>query len=114
MAKLDIYKPGWIDVVFTGRNKAYGAYELRRDNPKTTSRALLIGGLFFILSISGTTIYKYVAGIVPNMKDMFKQTEIKLAAPPPIENKPPPPPPPPPHHLVQTHLTILHHSIKQT
>lgn len=96
MAKLDIYKPGWIEVVFAGRNKSYGAYELRKQNASTTSKAMLIGGLFFVLSISGTTIYKYVAGIVPNVHDMFKQTEIKLAAPPPIENKPPPPPPPPP------------------
>jgi protein TonB len=37
MSKLDIFKLEWIDVVFAGRNKAYGAYELRKENPKTTS-----------------------------------------------------------------------------
>ena len=33
-SKLDILKKEWIDVVFAGRNKNYGAYELRRNNPK--------------------------------------------------------------------------------
>ena len=96
MAKLDLYKTGWIDVVFAGRNKAYGAYELRKDNAKTTSRAMIIGGSLFILVISANTIYKYVSGNLPSLLDKFKQTEIKLVAPPPIDNKPPPPPPPPP------------------
>jgi len=96
MAKLDIYKPGWIEVVFAGRNKTYGAYQLRKDNSKTTSRAMLIGGLFFIFSIGGSTIYKAISGFVPGFVNKFKQTEIKLIAPPPINNKVPPPPPPPP------------------
>ena len=33
-SKLDILKQEWIDVVFTGRNKVYGAYELRKENLK--------------------------------------------------------------------------------
>lgn len=96
MAKLDIYKEGWIDVVFAGRNKAYGAYELRKGNSRTTSRAMLIGGGLFILALSANTIYKYVSGNLPGLLDKFKKTEITLVAPPPIDNKPPPPPPPPP------------------
>ncbi|HCN85143.1 MAG TPA: energy transducer TonB [Sphingobacteriaceae bacterium] len=96
MAKLDIYKSGWIDVVFAGRNKDYGAYQLRKDNSKTTSKAMLIGGGLFILLLSANMIYKYVSGNLPSLLDRFKQHEITLAAPPPIENKPPPPPPPPP------------------
>ena len=29
-SKLDIFKREWLDVVFAGRNKAYGAYTLRQ------------------------------------------------------------------------------------
>jgi hypothetical protein len=33
--KLDILKNQWLDIVFEGRNKTYGAYELRKSNQKT-------------------------------------------------------------------------------
>jgi periplasmic protein TonB len=38
-SKLDLFKLQWLDVVFAGRNKAYGAYDLRRKKDKTTSKA---------------------------------------------------------------------------
>ncbi len=40
--KLNIFKSEWLDVVFENRNKAYGAYELRKLGPKATNTALLI------------------------------------------------------------------------
>ncbi|MFZ4862722.1 energy transducer TonB [Sphingobacterium sp. Mn56C] len=40
--KLNIFKKEWLDVVFENRNKAYGAYELRKIGPKATNTALLI------------------------------------------------------------------------
>jgi len=40
--KLNIFKKEWLDVVFENRNKAYGAYELRKLGPKATNTALLI------------------------------------------------------------------------
>ncbi len=40
--KLNIFKNEWLDVVFENRNKAYGAYELRKLGPKATNTALLI------------------------------------------------------------------------
>ena len=40
MSRLNIFKKGWIDMVFEGRNKSYGAYELRKKNPRTTLIAL--------------------------------------------------------------------------
>jgi protein TonB len=43
--KLDITNQ-WLDIVFEGRNKAYGAYELRKSNNKTTVRALIFGNCF--------------------------------------------------------------------
>ena len=40
--KLDIFTNQWLDIVFEGRNKAYGAYELIKTNNKTTVKALLL------------------------------------------------------------------------
>ena len=49
--KLDIFTNQWLDLVFEGRNKKYGAYELRKENPKTSVRALIIGSLVFAAAI---------------------------------------------------------------
>lgn len=45
MSKLSIYENSWLDLVFEGRNKEYGAYQLRQQNPKTTLKALFFGTL---------------------------------------------------------------------
>jgi len=51
MSKVSVFNPAWIDLVFEGRNKSYGAYQLRRDDSKTTSIALLSGiGLMVALA----------------------------------------------------------------
>ena len=31
MAKIDLYDPKWVDMVFAGKNKEYGAYQLRKN-----------------------------------------------------------------------------------
>jgi protein TonB len=95
-SKLDIFKPEWLEVVFAGRNKAYGAYELRKENPKTTSRALLVGSVLFVVAVTAPLVIRYIAGILPDDTEQFKQTEVVLAAPPPIDKDTPPPPPEPP------------------
>jgi len=52
MSKLSIYENSWLDLVFEGRNKEYGAYQLRQQNPKTTLKALFFGILICGLLIS--------------------------------------------------------------
>ena len=52
MANQSIYSDRWIDLVFENRNKAYGAYQLRQENSKTTLKALLIGVLFLLTLVS--------------------------------------------------------------
>ncbi|HEY8781997.1 MAG TPA: TonB family protein [Mucilaginibacter sp.] len=95
-AKLDIFNQQWIDVVFSGRNKNYGAYELRRDNDRNTRTALIIGVIVFVVIISANTIMNMVAGFIPKAKEKVKITNVVLAAPPVDIKKPPPPPPEPP------------------
>jgi len=43
MSKVDVLNSGWIDLVFEGRNKAYGAYQLRKESSKTTLVAFITG-----------------------------------------------------------------------
>jgi len=94
MAKLDIFRTEWLDVVFAGRNQAYGAYTLRKNNSKTTNRALLIGSVVFILLVSSPIIIKYIKGFVPEEKERVIETEVVLTPPPPVDESAPPPPPP--------------------
>src|SRR5690606_29049837 len=94
MAKLDIFNREWIDVVFTGRNQAYGAYQLRKNNAKTTNRALLFGSIVFILGMSSPLIAKYIKGMAPDEdSNNIIQTEVVLTPPPPVDEAAPPPPP---------------------
>ncbi|AYN06218.1 MULTISPECIES: energy transducer TonB [unclassified Flavobacterium] len=96
--KLDIIKNQWLDIVFEGRNKIYGAYELRKSNQKTTVRALIIGSIIFSLLIAAPVI----ANLLPDSKTEDGPKDIKITTvklPPKKEeikpNLPPPPPPPP-------------------
>ena len=45
--KLDIFKGHWVDMLFEGRNQKYGAYVLRKESPRTTMIAWLIGASLF-------------------------------------------------------------------
>ncbi|WP_125717679.1 energy transducer TonB [Flavobacterium ustbae] len=96
--KLDIIKNQWLDIVFEGRNKIYGAYELRKSNGKTTVKALVIGSLIFSAAIAAPLI----ASFLPDSVEEEEVKEVKMATvklPPKKEeikpNMPPPPPPPP-------------------
>jgi len=97
--KLDILKNQWLDIVFEGRNKTYGAYELRRSNRKTTIKALILGAIFFSVAVAAPLILD----LIPKGDDQEMDRDIKITAiklPPkkieePKLNIPPPPPPPP-------------------
>nr|WP_315221513.1 energy transducer TonB [uncultured Flavobacterium sp.] len=96
--KLDIIKNQWLDIVFEGRNKIYGAYELRKSNTKTTVRALIFGSIIFCLAVAAPLI----ASFLPDSSEEDVNNDIKIATvklPPKKEevkpNQPPPPPPPP-------------------
>ncbi|QSB27800.1 energy transducer TonB [Flavobacterium sp. CLA17] len=96
--KLDIIKNQWLDIVFEGRNKIYGAYELRKSNRNTTIKALIIGSVIFSFAVAAPLI----ASLLPDSEEEVVNNDIKIAtvkiAPKKEEIKPnqPPPPPPPP------------------
>lgn len=94
--KLDIFKGKWIDMVFEGRNKAYGAYVLRKENPKVTLIALFIGATVFASLLALPMIDWSSDEEVEEEKVVM--VDMANLPPPPEEVKPllPPPPPPPP------------------
>ncbi|WP_299284722.1 energy transducer TonB [uncultured Mucilaginibacter sp.] len=94
MARLDILDPEWIEVVFRGRNKAYGAYVLRKENAKTSVRALIIASALFVLAIAMPTIINKLKGFIPKADEKVKIQDVVLIPPPPIDATKPPPPPP--------------------
>jgi protein TonB len=94
-SKLDILKTEWIDVVFNDRNKAYGAYQLRKNNARNTIVALVITAVLFVFAVSLPTIINKIKGLIPPPQEKVKIQEVVLIPPPPINKSEPPPPPPP-------------------
>ncbi len=96
--KLDLLKYQWLDIVFDGRNKKYGAYDLRKSITKNTTRAFILGALLFAFLVSIPKILSMLPEIsedevvldevIKTVKLPPKKEEIK-------ENLPPPPPPAP-------------------
>ena len=96
MAKEKKNYPSLDDIVFENRNKAYGAYDIRRKYSRTMSISILIG----IIVVLTAAIVPYIRAkniaevkqrdaneVIAEMANDLQQEE---AAPPP----PPPPPPP--------------------
>jgi len=88
-----ILNSDYLDILFEGRNKTYGGYELRKNYPKRAKRAMMV-----IVGI-GVSVgaYAFIASIKPkeSNKPLTMVKEVTLAEPPPIDPKKPPPPPPP-------------------
>lgn len=55
-SKFDLYKSEWLDLVFTDRNKSYGAYDLRVHYGDNIMKALAITILGFTVAAASLTI----------------------------------------------------------
>ena len=65
MGKIDLIDNGWVDLVFDGKNQAYGAYQLRKDTGKRNLKALITMFLIFAaiaaIVIAKVSIDNYIA-----------------------------------------------------
>ena len=89
-----ILKSDYLDILFEGRNKTYGGYELRKRYPeRVRNAAIVLFGVILLL-----IAYPIIAGIMSkaDKKPVISIKEVTLAEPPPIDKTKPPPPPPPP------------------
>ncbi|MDE7455670.1 MAG: TonB family protein [Prevotella sp.] len=77
MAKIDLIDNSWVDLVFEGKNQAYGAYQLRKNTGKRNLMSLLV--MFGI----GVAIAAFVAikGVVENAmkQDVAIEADVELA-----------------------------------
>lgn len=95
---INVRKGDLTDLLFRGKNKEYGAYELRRNYSKNLRQSLV---LFLLIACSIALAYVLYNKFKDKI-DFSTEKPIRavttLKAPPPLEDKkdPPPPPPPPP------------------
>ena len=65
MGKIDLIDNGWVDLVFDGKNQAYGAYQLRKDTGRRNLKALITMFLIFAaiaaIVIAKVSIENYIA-----------------------------------------------------
>ena len=62
MAKIDLLDQKWIDLVFDGKNEAYGAYKIRQDTTKRNNMAML----FLLLGIAAIVGIFFAYGGIAN------------------------------------------------
>lgn len=91
MSKLSIYENSWINLVFEGKNKDYGAYQLRQQSDRMTAIAffsglILISGMACIYLLSNLLGVSQ-AQVIPQVLDQIIQVNY---TPPPKQQKPQP------------------------
>ncbi len=82
-----------LDIIFEGRNKDYGAYELRRKYNKRLATALVITAAIALLVLLLSVISNMDRG---KKKAKIQVTDVSLTNAEKKDKPPPPPPPPPP------------------
>jgi protein TonB len=91
-----ILKTDFLDLLFEGRNKEYGAYDLRKTYSRRMWLALGITALIFAV-VAGLSLAK--SSLDKNKAEKFKISEVTIQdiqQEKKKEEAPPPPPPPPP------------------
>ena len=88
-----------LDIIFEGKNKAYGAYQLRKTYNSRMGKAMIATGslllLLFLGAIAANFLNKRSAKDELDVKDV-EMASVKAAEPPPPVIPPPPKAPPPP------------------
>ncbi|MBQ8701161.1 MAG: energy transducer TonB [Prevotella sp.] len=77
MAKIDLIDNSWVDLVFEGKNQAYGAYQLRKNTGRRNVYSLLV---MFAIGLAIAVIVA-VKGVVENaMKsDVAMESDVELS-----------------------------------
>lgn len=97
----NIYNADFLDILFEGRNKDYGAYELRRSEDGRVRKALIGTASIALVVVGGyvlsNNIFAASTGI-RNTQVVYDSTKLielppddKVIPPPPVDPTPPPP-----------------------
>ena len=80
MAKIDLTSQEWCQLIFEGKNQAYGAYKMRANSTKRHNLAMLA---VLVIALIGFTIPTLVKLATPKQKEVMTEvtTLSKLAEP---------------------------------
>ena len=70
MAKVDLSSSEWCDLIFSGKNKAYGAYQLREKSPKRHNIAVI---LVIVIALIGFSIPTLIKMATPKQKEVMTE-----------------------------------------
>lgn len=70
MAKIDLTSFEWCELIFSGKNKAYGAYRMRANSPKRHNLAMLI---VVIIALVGFSIPTLIRIATPKQKEVMTE-----------------------------------------
>jgi protein TonB len=94
MSNFNVQNENWLEIAFENRNKAYGAYQLRKESDATTIKAMLITfgciafgiGLFSFTTPESKPIVKPQPNVLPPIVTIVKITP-KIPTEKAIQNK---------------------------
>ncbi len=90
-----ILKSDILDIIFEGKNKEYGAYDLRRTYNRRMGMALIGMVVIILLILIGRALASQIGSRHEEINMVTNETTLQELKP----NEPPPPPPPPPPKL---------------
>ena len=98
MAKIELTSPEWCELIFKGKNKAYGAFKMRSESPKRHNLAMVI---VLVIALVGFSIPTLIKIATPKQKEVMtevttlsqlEEPEIKQEEMKRVEPVAPPPP----------------------
>ena len=93
MAKVDLSSQAWCDLVFSGKNKAYGAYKMRETSPRRHNIAVI---LVIVIALIGFSIPTLIKMATPKQKEVMTEvTTLSQLEEPEVKQEEPVAPPPP-------------------
>lgn len=84
-----------LDIVFDGRNKSYGAYELRKTYNRRMVIALVSVASVLLLILLGYVVAQQLGGKEEKVAMIVQDVQLEEVKPEEKKDEPPPPPPPP-------------------
>lgn len=97
MSKIDLTTREWLELIFEGKNKSYGAYVLRQESGKRHNLAIVIVAIVAVVGFSipklielAKSTQREVVTEVTTLSKLDKAAEVKQELKKPINMEPPP------------------------
>ena len=78
MAKLDLASSEWCQLIFEGKNQAYGAYRMRANSPRRHTIAMLIVVAIAIVGFTIPTLLKLATPVLQPVSPLASGQQYRL------------------------------------